>query len=316
MSQRTGVRQADGTICRKGANCKRHSLSASIAQQIKTVNSAPKKVAKPKPTANVKPVITSHPLLLADGQVRSGLNGPQGQEELEQLHQDYDTLIAAIEVSEKNILGRYKHNAFRYVNNYLIGGADYIKSFHLKNKGVVIEEDALESSVNAAKRDYPQIDAVFKKYEKISDNKPRALYRSFRVFPSEGNSETSPEDIKNYVQQNYKVGETVTNKSYTSTSIDSDFVLVDAARKPEQIIVHEIVSSKGLPLYKRSGASQGIQNAEKEVLLPREATFRVVNITEATYDSSYEDHDILPFPTWDGPVPQKKKFTVIQMVQE
>jgi hypothetical protein len=316
MSKISGVRQADGTICRKGANCKRHSLSANIAHQIKAANSAPKKVARPKPTANIKPVISTHPLLPTDGQVRRGLNSPQGQEELEQLHQDYDKLINVIEVKEKNMLGRYKLDAFRYINNYLIGGADYIKSFHLKNKGIEIEEDRLESSVNAAKRDYPQIDTIFKKYEKISDNKPRALYRSFRVFPSAGNSKTSPEDIKNYVQENYKVGETVTNKSYTSTSIDSDFVLVDSARKPEQIIVHEIVSSKGLPLYKRSEASQGIQNAEKEVLLPRDATFRVINITEATYDSSYEDHDILPFPTWDGPVPQKKTFTVIQMVQE
>jgi hypothetical protein len=313
MANTKGVRQADGTICRKGPTCKRHGLAATIHRQLQEAqNKVPSKSEPEKVSAFV------HPLLKDGNHVRKGLNSEENAHLVEKLHQDTDDLLSSLDVPTRNNLFRYAHDAFRYVNNYLIGGKQYIADVYLRRKKTKLADDFLESQVSAAQRHIPVIDSVFKQYEATHPNQEeRVLYRSFRVLPPEGKKKTGPKDVDDFVQQTYKVGDTITNKAYTSTSMDSDFMLVDAANKPEEIIVHEIVSKKGIPLFKRySSNNKSIQNAEKEILLPRESTFRVVNVTKATFKSSYRDQYNLPFNVYGGSMPNSKKFTVIQMIEE
>lgn len=312
MSSNQGVRQPDGTICRKGASCKRHGLSATISRQLKEAQTNATKVDAAKPASAF-----SHPLLKDGSHVRKGLNTEESKHILEKLHQDNDDLEASIDIPTKNALYRYRADAFRYVNNYLIGGSKHIASVYLRRKGVKLREDMALAQAENAKRIIPVIDSVFKKYEEEHPNQEqRVLYRSFRVLPPEGKKKTSAADIDDYVKQNYKVGDKITNKAYTSTSLDSDFILVDTQYDPEQIIVHEIVSSKGIPMFSRfTENDKSIQNAEKEILLPRESSFRIVNVTEATYRSSYKNYYDAPFMSRGNPR-RSKKFTIIQMVEE
>lgn len=312
MSSSQGVRQPDGTICRKGASCKRHGLSATISRQLKEAQTNATKVDAAKPASAF-----SHPLLKDGSHVRKGLNTEESKHILEKLHQDSDDLEASLDVSARNFLHRYKSDAFRYVNNYLIGGPKYIASVYLRRKKSKISEDLLAAQAKNAEKAIPVMDSIFKKYEEEHPNQEqRVLYRSFRVLPPEGKKKTSAADIDSYVNQTYKVGDKITNKAYTSTSLDSDFILVDTQYDPEQIIVHEIVSSKGIPIFSRYGPeNKSIQNAEKEILLPRESSFRIVNVTEATYRSSYKNYYDAPFMSRGNPR-RSKKFTVIQMVEE
>jgi len=312
MSSNPGVLQADGTVCRKGPSCKRHGLAATISRQLKEAqNNSPKPALAPAKEEFV------HPLLKDGTHVRKGLNKEENKEVLEKLHQETEEFLESADIPTKNVFYRYKSDAFRHVNNYLIGGPKYISSVYLKRKKTKLSADSLQSQVGEAERAIPVMDKAFEDYEKAHpDREQRVLYRSFRVLPPEGKKKTTPGDIDNYVQRTYKVGEVITNKAYTSTSADSDFMLVSAQHEPEEIIVHEIVSSKGIPMYSRFIQSdKSIQNSEKEVLLPRESSFRVVNITEATYRTSYKNSYDLPFRV-RGNFRSSKKFTVIQMVEE
>lgn len=310
MTKNVGIKQPDGTFCRKGANCKRHGLKATISRQILDID----KNAKKQQLNNLHKNVSS--LLPKNNQVRKGLNNPSQKNELEKLHTDTETFLSSLDKNTRNALHLYKLSAFRNVNNYLIGGSKYITEFYRKNYSEEIDENDLETYVTRAQKMVPKIDEAFVSYNSmVKQREPRLLYRSFRVPPSQKGTKTTRSDINSFVKQTYKIGDVITNKSYTSTSVDSDFPLVDCQRKPEQIIVHEIVSSKGIPLFKRfTQNDKSIQNAEKEILLPRNTSFRVVNIVEAEYESSYSENEILPFNTF-GDVPRSKTFTVIQMVE-
>jgi hypothetical protein len=266
----------------------------------------------------INDLVKMHPLLPVAHVQRSGLNKKSNELILHKLQEDSAEFLNSLDRNERNILGRYTTSSFRHVNNYLIGGKDYIASVYLKRKKTPLEEDFLESQVGEAERSIPVLDKIFAQYNQAKETKnPQLLYRAFRVLPPSGIKKTRPKDIKKYVEENYQIGSKVVNKSYTSTSLDSDYMLVSAHDEPEQLIVHEIVSKTGVPVYKKYGEhNKSIQNAEKEVIIPRDTTFRVVNVINSEFVSSYPDHDMLPFNLYGRKMPKNKKFTVIQMVEE
>lgn len=287
----------DGTNCYT-KNCKRRSSSTSnidgflnnLRQHIETLKPFPDDTAK-----------------------RLGLNTPDKADEIKRLQDETDEYFAQLEVKDRNLISRYAHTSFRYVNDYLNGGKDFIENHYLLRKGNAIDPEEADHLILAAKRDIPELDRVLATYTPQS-SEPRKLYRALRVLPNAPGGKTTKKDIQRFVEENYKVGETIANKAYTSTSADSDYMLVACETKPEQVIVHEIISYKGVPIY-RSRNLGSIQSAEKELLIPRDATFRVVNIIEAEYVSSYPKNKPLPFKVW-GKMPQRKTFTVVQLIQE
>lgn len=154
-----------------------------------------------------------------------------------------------------------------------------------------------------------QIDQAFALGQQVQAA-PSVLYRSVRVWSPTGAEVTSAGERKAWLAEHYPVGKVVTAKTYTSTSADSDFMLAQARRRPSQLVVQEILTSKGLPLD-RSADTGNIQALEREVLLPRNMKFEVVNTTTAKFEASGHAPE---GPTWvAGRTPAEKRYTVVQL---
>lgn len=293
----------DGSNCYT-KNCKRRTASSSPLQ-----NSLTQQISSLKEQQANTPS-----QLIPSGIVRKGLNSKEGRDKLEELYVASEKFEETLTREQKNSLSRYKFTTFRYVNDYLNGGKKFLADHYLARKGSKMSKEDVESYAQAAERDIPALDNALSAYS--GNKEPQRLFRAYRVYPSKPGGKTTKKDIQDYVASKYKIGEVIEHPAYLSTSADSDYMLVSCEMKPEQIIVHEILSDKGVPLVERNRPGvKSIQNAEKEHLIPRGAKLRVVNISEETYSSSYPRYGILPFTLW-GHMPQRKKFTVIQMVQE
>lgn len=131
----------------------------------------------------------------------------------------------------------------------------------------------------------------------------RVLYRSLRVRGAKSAAER-----KDFIKQHYPVGSVISEKAYVSTSVDSDFMLTNARKRPEELFVLEILSSRGVPLHEEFESM--VQHVEREVLLPRNAKFEVLNVTSATYEASGNQPHL---ESWLGKPPTQKRFTVVQL---
>lgn len=253
-------------------------------------------------------ILTS--LLPKTGEPRKGLNSAERSPEIETLRQESDVFLQTLPVQDRNLLSQYQHVGFRGVNDYLNGGKDFIKTHYLQRKGQPIDEEEAEHLTAYAVRTIPEIDRVLKNYNTLDANQKtktyRPLYRAYTLYP-EGKKKLTLEDVKNQ----YRTGAVIKYAGYLSTSADSDYMLVADAESKGQVIVHELVTDKGVPIYRKSSPGS-VQHAEKEVLIPRDAKFKIVNVSEETYISSYPEK--LPFRVW-GNFKRKKKFIVVQMVQ-
>lgn len=136
-----------------------------------------------------------------------------------------------------------------------------------------------------------------------SATEARVLYRSLRVRGARSAAER-----KAFIKQHYPVGSIISEKAYVSTSIDSDFMLTNARKRPEELFVLEILSARGVPLHEEFEGM--VQHVEREVLLPRDMKFEVLNVTNSTYEASGNQPHL---ESWLGKPPTQKRFTVVQL---
>jgi hypothetical protein len=107
--------------------------------------------------------------------------------------------------------------------------------------------------------------------------------------------------------------------------MDSDLMLVasngerlypKAGAAPTEVVVFEILSSRGATTFPTHGAS-GIRFAEKEVLLPRNNRFKVHRVTSASFEFSYDHAALRRLSMTDSShakVLKKEKLTVLQLI--
>lgn len=145
------------------------------------------------------------------------------------------------------------------------------------------------------------IDSIDKAFEQASPpDEPRLLYRGMRI-PRE-------HEPDQFINENFPVGGVVSQKSYMSTSLlpsvsksfGDGFGSSDEDRIARSV-VFQIVSKQGIALGK--GTSE-MSDREKEILMPRNARFKVVSVDKGV-DFSYT-----PF----GYPAEKLKRTVIRLV--
>lgn len=306
----SGVLQPDGSICRKGASCKRHGADKKVEHITPAEEILQQIVNVKKNTAQAE----THPLFPKGNVIRHGMNTSDDTIALKTLDNEADNFRENLSIDEDNAVTKYSMTSYDYVNRYLRKGEEGIVEYlqHAERQATPTQKQ-IDAYIGYAKNIIPHLDSAFAKHD-ASNQEERLLYKAFRVRTPDG-VKTTPADIESYVEEHYPIGKVLSNKAYTSTSVDSDYMLAFARRSPEQVIVHEIVSKNGIPIHEsdwRRGG--GVTDAEREILLARETKLKVVGIKKVTFESTYPEGR----PTCSSfyrSAPKKKRYTVIQMIE-
>ena len=116
--------------------------------------------------------------------------------------------------------------------------------------------------------------------------KPEILYRAILAHNNKGKFDrwanpAEEQDYTNFIDSNFKVGQTFCRKTITSTSADPaaavSFFLKPEQRKNGQAIIIEYLTDKGARLSRDAGTSKMIHR-EHEVILPPYQKFKVVAV--------------------------------------
>lgn len=246
----------------------------------------------------------THPLFAPAGQVRLGINDASSASQaiLDELHREGLSWRANLTEEEEEQVERYRQTGYMTVNSYLRGKGEEGMD-HVAQNYIVHLDSALEKAPKAPVE--------------------RILYRSIYV-PDDIKVEDAPrpKQLRDYLDATFVEGRTVEFPEYLSTTVDSDLVVRSDQKKRKKGFhaVLEIVSKSGAVLHKegRKG-SYGVQDDEKEILLPRGMKFRVQKVYRSvTFESTYEEGvDNSGFSQFtessDGKV--RSRVPVIQLVE-
>jgi hypothetical protein len=240
-----------------------------------------------------------HPLLAglpAPGSVRRGGLSIEALAEFKQL-----AGAARLQRSEaeERRLEAYTHLDFMAVNRYLT------------------QPETWGGNVERMQRNLALLDAAIARAPRADT--PRTLYRAIRkrhIDPVNPDIKTplSAAEMAAHVTETYRVGETLSTPAYSSTSLDSDYMLMFTKRRPNDYIIFEILTDQGLP-YEAADAGHGsnVQDHEREVLLPRGSRFEIVNAGQGTYELS--DTEKYESAMHFGYVKARHRYHVVQLRQ-
>lgn len=253
-----------------------------------------------------------HPLFCPASQIRRGLNADDSQslEALEELHREGQEWRSLLTEDEADEIYDYQATGYLVVNPYLRGAGD----------------PELE---NRAKRYVKHLDAALAKAPKAP--KERILYRSM-FLPKKLIAEplpkgTTKEQRRNeWIDTEFQPGSIVEFPEYLSTTVDSDLVVRHDKKKTKykgNHVVLEIISKSGAVLHQEARrGSYGVQDDEKEILLPRGMKFRVVKKYrsvefETTYKHGLDNSNKhMSFNKDREPDPRvKSRLPVIQLIE-
>jgi hypothetical protein len=212
-----------------------------------------------------------------------------------------------------NALSSYMQYDYLMVNSRLRGGKAWAEFLETKRKDESAYGDKIDPKEYAARADEAigHMDYMLEELKTISPSEHKVLYRY--EFPYAG-------DVKSHVE-NFKVGDVIDVPAFTSTSPDPN-VMIDTANESwnagKDFYVYEIVSNRGLDLYKVAGNS-GVGSNEREVLLPRNSRLQVHRILEAPYETSLEWHEqqlrgYFGYKNHERKPVLKKRLHVVQLI--
>jgi hypothetical protein len=190
--------------------------------------------------------------------IDKNFNLTKWRDELENSSSDEEELGPA-----RAALLSYANYGYRNIRNYLHGHNIQLRKQH--------NLDAEE--LQAAKEQIAIIDETLAKA--VPPAEPRTLFRGMNI--------PSKYDTESWLSENFPVGGVVSQKSYMSTSMSAapavgftaQYDDSDAERK--RAVVMEFVTKQGAPLGR--GTSY-FESDELEVLIPRDAKFRVVEVQQ------------------------------------
>lgn len=295
----TATKMPDGTTCYTGATCKKHGFYYSMQSQFaKIKNPVPAAARKYKPKLFHIPDDT-----LSSGSVR-GENDTVGlSPKIQQLNEEANHLNENFPEAYRASLQHYVVS-YEFLNLYLRKGEAGITEYLMtgfSNPELMFPdmEEAEKDYLEMAKERKADMDNIFSAYSR-PENNVRKLYRSIRQDPS---------------TLQHKVGETFTEKSYLSTTLDPDYATTFNRDSKTGVIIYEILTRKGVPVF--NGSNNSFTAVEQEVLLNRDSKFKVVDIREETFHTSYPGgvipHNIMF--SLHGTVPKKQKVTLVQVVE-
>lgn len=218
---------------------------------------------------------TSHALFAPAGQVRLGINDDSAasQKVLDELHREGLAWRKNLTEEEGEQVERYRQTGYLTVNSFLRGKGE-------------------EGMDDVARHYIEHLDSALAKAPKAPVE--RILYRSIYV-PDDLKVEDAPKakQLRSYLDATFVEGETVEFPEYLSTTVDSDLVVRSDQKKRKKGFhaVLEIISKSGAVLHQepRKG-SYGVQDDEKEILLPRGMKFRVEKVYRSvTFESTYRN---------------------------
>jgi hypothetical protein len=112
---------------------------------------------------------------------------------------------------------------------------------------------------------------------------PQIVYRAMVVHDDEKQirSAIDEEEVKKFIDKNFKVGDVFYRKAITSTSEDpavsTEFFLTNGNKSSGSGVIIEYKTRKGARISRNHGTG-GTIASELEVLIPAETKFRVVSI--------------------------------------
>jgi hypothetical protein len=103
-------------------------------------------------------------------------------------------------------------------------------------------------------------------------DEPRELYRGVSLP-----DHVAPEDVNSYLAENFPTGGVISQKNFMSTSLSPSLAstFMEKNQKRSNGVLIQILSKKGAPL---GGKLSCLGNGEMEVLMPREAKFKVAEV--------------------------------------
>jgi hypothetical protein len=253
-----------------------------------------------------------HPLFNPAGFTRRGLNGEDSDsiETLAELQREGQAWRDKLTEDESDEVYDYQATGYLVVNAHLRG-------------------DGQEEWNSRAARYIKHLDSAIAKAPKAP--KERILYRSIFIPKAvanqplpEGTTKKNRRDA--WIDSQFEPGAIVEFPEYLSTSVDSDLVVRTDKTKTRHKGNHavlEIISKSGAVLHQDSRrASYGVQDDEKEILLPRNMKFRVVKVfREVEFESTYK-HGVdnrsahLSYFKDRDPDPRvKSRLPVIQLIE-
>lgn len=241
------------------------------------------------------------------GEIRRGLNGPDDERLFELNLAAMKTLMDSTQ-EDMDALSIWQVS-YEMIRAGLVDGRaglnklDYlVRTCADPDNPGNVHPNTLDRYEDMLKRRVSELDRVFSNLEE--GGRRRVLYRSFRV-PSG--------DVGGYVNSHYRLGDVVEEKSYLSTSADSDYMLTYNNHLNHQQFVFEILTDRGVTLHNPVHEHEGsVDFMEREVLLPRGLKFKVVGVHK---NVKYELSD----PSFLGRRQRKplseSKFWVVQLEQ-
>jgi hypothetical protein len=218
-----------------------------------------------------------------------------GYDETRASSEYYSADIGTDEYSPLNAVMLYTSHLHRFIKAFLHGENPEDSKFDFFDKPAAWYKqniDALDEFISNA--DEP--------------NEPRMLYRGLKLPQMESG------EVDSYLEEHFPVGGVISQKNYMSTSLNADVGyggFSDAVDKekfavdPKRSIVFEIVSKQGAPLtYGTSTYGED----ETEVLMPRDAKFKVLSVHKEQPVTYYGN------PRFSAFTEQQTTKTIIRLV--
>jgi len=229
-----------------------------------------------------------------------GDDSPEFKRYLEESEAFENKLMSKISLSKTPmhiILKDYTANGFNQVRDYLNGKTFGQFEMEQQDKKYSFKERY------TLKQEVKTIDKAIKLADKPKDN--RIVYRGLVVPMHVKNA-----DAGEWVKNKFPVGQIISQKHYMSTTLDPSIALhkfSNAAGSSERKVIFEIMTKQGAPLTRVS-----IFSEEMEVLMPREAKFRVVSVTENVEFKSHSKWALAA----PNPYVEPEMRTIIRLVDE
>lgn len=308
---------ADGSVCRTGPSCRRHGGATGKPTNFSFfLGSLKAKIAAAQDDPIPEMTLAYNPSQLTDAKLSvnkivKGVNaaGETKHPLLEQLNAESQEFEETFPEDLRDSIQHYV-SSYEYVNMYLRDGRAGIEKY-LTTHFLYPEQmfPDMEASINQymgwAEERVKDMDEAFNTYRR-PENNMRALFRSERV--PEGRS------MEQHLAK-FTPGTIIENKNYTSTSVDSDYMLVvnNPGENKDRIVVFEILSKEGIPVHKYDDFPGSPSFAEREVLLKRNSKFKVEKVVTRKFMTSYPNGKPQGGQNSNG-IP-KAEMVVIQMVE-
>jgi hypothetical protein len=276
-----GRRMPDGTVCRKGANCRRHGT------QVKSVQTQVQSKSELTQTFVNKALEHIEPRKY-DGDRLTYYAKAKAQNDIIQKLEKEGTSFES--------LRQYMRSGHEYLNAFLRGDESYDQYFaETEARGYgYFGKDREEEYVAKAKQEIQEVDKLLQ--DLPSEKEASVVYRSVKSYP----------EIKAL-----KVGNVIEEKAYMSTTEDPQLMLLmDEKNKEKETVVFEIITNRN----KHIGGVRlsGLAFMEKEHLLPHHTKLKMVSKKKVTFLAHEKPFDRLSNGFTNKT--QKKQFTVIQFV--